>query len=243
MTSIVELFPKCRKLAYDARQQLSMVQQQQQQQQQYYNGSNSGRNNSTISPSDVMMILNELNFQLQYMESTLLPKEIPQQRMIWSRKIKELQQESQLLLQQCHTTTTTAVTTMKTGSTTTSTTTTASSYSNERDELLNVRQRRRQQHPSNESDLQNLSKESDSIQNSHSLIVDIISSGEASYQELKSQRRRMNTMTSILYNISDTIGLSQFTIQIIERRDITDAYYVIGGMIITLIVLYVTWFM
>jgi hypothetical protein len=37
--------------------------------------------------------------------------------------------------------------------------------------------------------------------------------------------------------------LSRLTMQIIERRDITDAYYVLAGMIITCIVLYVTWFL
>ena len=238
MTSIVELFPKCRKLAYDARQQLAMLQQQQPS--PSVGGSSGNRN----SPSDVIMVLNELNFQLEYMESTLLQKEIPQQRLIWSRKIKELQQESQLLLQQCHTATMTHRnhnnhqndgSSMNHNNNHT--------YSNDRDELLNLRQRRRQRPPTTENDLHNLSKESDSIQNSHGMIVDIISSGEASYQELKSQRRRMNSMSSVLSNISDTIGLSKLTMQIIERRDITDAYYVIGGMIITLIVLYVTWFM
>jgi golgi SNAP receptor complex member 2 len=231
MTSIVELFPKCRKLAYDARQQLAMLQQQQ-------HGSK-----GSSSPSDVIMILNELNFQLQYMESTLLQKEIPQQRMIWSRKIKELQQESQLLLQQCHTAATSTNRNTNDIHQYSSMNNNHNSYSTDRDELLNLRQRRRQRQQTSESDIHNLSKESDSIQNSHSMIVDIISSGEASYQELKSQRRRMNSMSSILSNISDTIGLSKLTIQIIERRDITDAYYVIGGMIITLIVLYITWFM
>lgn len=234
MTSIVELFPKCRKLAYDARQQLAMLQQQQ------HGGSKGGS-----SPSDVIMILNELNFQLQYMESTLLQKEIPRQRMIWSRKIKELQQESQLLQQQCHTaaTSTNRNNNQNDINQYSSMNNNHNSYSTDRDELLNLRQRRRQRQQTSESDIHNLSKESDSIQNSHSMIVDIISSGEASYQELKSQRRRMNSMSSILSNISDTIGLSKLTIQIIERRDITDAYYVIGGMIITLIVLYITWFM
>jgi golgi SNAP receptor complex member 2 len=226
MTSIVELFPKCRKLAYDARQQLAMLQQQQQQQ----TGSS---HHHTISRTDVMMIINELNNQLQYMESSLLQKEIPQQRMIWQRKIYELQQESQLLLQQCNTIPNFS------GATSNSNT-----YQSNRDELLNLRQRRtQQQRQSNEGDLHNLSLESKSIQQSQNMISEIIQSGEQSYHELKLQRKRMNTVSSMLYTISDTIGLSKMTMQIIERRDVTDLYYVIGGMIITLIVLYITWFM
>ena len=230
MTSIVELFPKCRKLAYDARQQLAVLQQQ---------------GSGCSSSSDVMMTLNELNFQLQYMEGTLIQKEIPQQRMIWSRKIQELQQEAQVLQQQCH-----QLTSVNhhnySGIPTNADHNYGTTTRTDREELLNLRQRRRQQQQqphSTENDLQNLTRESDSIQSSHTMLVDIISSGELSYQELKAQRQRLTSMSSVLMQISETIGLSQFTMQIIERRDITDLYYVIGGMIITLIVLYVTWFM
>ena len=149
-----------------------------------------------------------------------------------------------MLLQQCHTAANSTQRNHNNSSQYSSTkNNNNNSYSTDRNELLNLRQRRRERQQTSESDLHQLSKESDSIQNSRAMIVDIISGGEASYQELKSQRRRMNSMSSVLSNISDTIGLSKLTIQIIERRDITDAYYVVGGMIITLIVLYITWFM
>ena len=58
MTSIVELFPKSRKLAYDVRQRLSQVQ------------------NKIISPSELQISLDELNRQLDMLES-LVHRDLP----------------------------------------------------------------------------------------------------------------------------------------------------------------------
>ena len=69
MTSIVELFPKSRKLAYDTKQQLSQVQ------------------NGLLCPSELFISLDELNRQLDLLEN-LLNKELPAQREIWNRKIE-----------------------------------------------------------------------------------------------------------------------------------------------------------
>ena len=38
------------------------------------------------------------------------------------------------------------------------------------------------------------------------------------------------------------MGLSNATMRIIERRDVTDAYLVFAGMVVTLIVIYICWF-
>ena len=201
MTSIHELFPKCRKLAYDARQAFQQRRS-----------------------DDVFMILEELNVQLQCME-TLLTKEIPSQRMIWQRKISELRQESQLLYQQQQQ----------------SLPSRKPTYASQREELLQLRQRR--SNAATENDLQNLSKESQSIHSSQNMVLDILQSGEASYHELRQQRKQLSTIGSVMSTIDSTLGLSKTTMQIIERRDITDAYYVLAGMILTCIVLYVTWFL
>jgi golgi SNAP receptor complex member 2 len=202
MTSIHELFPKCRKLAYDARQALQQPQTQ----------------------DHVVLLLEELNMQLQCME-TLVTKEIPSQRLIWQRKISELRQEAQLLQQQqrppSH----------------------KSTYASQRDELMQLRQRRAHPNHATEGDVQNLSKESQSIHSSHTMVLDILQSGEASYHELRQQRQQLSALSSLLSTIDSRLGLSRMTMQIIERRDITDAYYVLAGMIITCIVLYVTWFL
>ena len=78
MTSIVELFPKCRKLAYDARQQLSQVE------------------NGVLGPSELYLVLDELSMQLDIMD-TLVQRETPAQREVWKRKIMELREDSRSL--------------------------------------------------------------------------------------------------------------------------------------------------
>lgn len=81
MTSIVELFPKSRKLAYDIRQQLSQVQ------------------NNLISSSDLFVSLDELQRQLDLLEE-LLGREVPSQREIWRRKIMELREDASSIRKQ-----------------------------------------------------------------------------------------------------------------------------------------------
>mmetsp|Transcript_11823 Transcript_11823/g.28981 ORF Transcript_11823/g.28981 Transcript_11823/m.28981 type:complete len:211 (+) Transcript_11823:161-793(+) len=81
MTSIVELFPKSRKLAYDSRQQLSQVQ------------------NGLICPSELFLSLDELSRQLDMMEN-LAQRETPAQREIWRRKILELREDASSLRRQ-----------------------------------------------------------------------------------------------------------------------------------------------
>mmetsp|Transcript_28281 Transcript_28281/g.51548 ORF Transcript_28281/g.51548 Transcript_28281/m.51548 type:complete len:211 (-) Transcript_28281:386-1018(-) len=81
MTSIVELFPKSRKLAYDSRQQLSQVQ------------------NSVLHPSELFLSLDELSNQLDLMES-LSQRETPSQREMWKRKILELREDGRSIRRQ-----------------------------------------------------------------------------------------------------------------------------------------------
>mmetsp|Transcript_25868 Transcript_25868/g.53996 ORF Transcript_25868/g.53996 Transcript_25868/m.53996 type:complete len:211 (+) Transcript_25868:70-702(+) len=81
MTSIVELFPKSRKLAYDSRQQLSQVQ------------------NSLLHPSELFLSLDELSNQLDLMES-LSQRETPVQREMWKRKILELREDGRSIRRQ-----------------------------------------------------------------------------------------------------------------------------------------------
>mmetsp|Transcript_350 Transcript_350/g.488 ORF Transcript_350/g.488 Transcript_350/m.488 type:complete len:213 (+) Transcript_350:166-804(+) len=75
MTSIVELFPKSRKLGYDLHQQLSQVQ------------------NDIISASVLSITIDELKHQLDILDQ-LLYRETPAQREIWRRKILELREEA-----------------------------------------------------------------------------------------------------------------------------------------------------
>lgn len=231
MTSIVELFPKCRKLAYDARQQLAVTQQQQP---TAAGGTPSG------SVSELFMVLEELNRQLDCMDELVL-RETPTQRTVWKRKIAELRQESATLQQQ-------GSTLRSINSSYYNTTASAgggmgysasnNNYRAEREELM-LRRRRRL---NDEGEMQTLAAESQSLEQSHTMVIDILQTGEASYLELKEQRQRLRGVTKILADMGNSLGLSQITMRIIERRDITDAYFVAAGMLVTLIVIYFTWF-
>jgi golgi SNAP receptor complex member 2 len=215
MTSIGELFPKCRKLAYDARQQLAVTQQ-----------------GTTSSVSELYMVLEELNRQLDCMDELVL-RETPAQRTSWKRKIAELRQESATLQQQGAT-----VGTLRSNSSSAYHHGGGSNYHAEREELMLRRRKRLNE----EGEIQNLAAESQSLEQSNTMVLDILQTGEASYQELKEQRQRLRGVTRVLADIGNSLGLSQSTMRIIERRDITDAYFVAAGMIVTLLVLYFTWF-
>jgi Golgi SNAP receptor complex protein 2 len=206
MTSIGELFPKCRKLAYDARQQLAVVQQGQ------------------LSVSELYLVLEELNRQLDTMDELAL-RETPAQRTVWKAKISELRQESASLQQQ--------------GTMCGYTNTPRTMYQSQREELM---LRRRKRRDDDEGEMQNFAAEAQSLDQSNFMVNDIIRSGEASLNNLMEQRQRLRGVTRVLADIGDRLGLSQATMRIIERRDITDAYLVAAGMVVTIIVIYFTWF-
>jgi Golgi SNAP receptor complex protein 2 len=206
MTSIVELFPKCRKLAYDARQQLAQAQ-----------------NGTVSSVSELYMVLEELNRQLDCMDD-LVNRETPGQRDVWKRKITELRQECVTLQQSGRSVEYSRQ---------------HNSYQNEREELMLRRRKRRQ---GDNSDLANYADESQSLQQSNNMVGDIIASGQASLTGLVEQRQRLRGVKRVLVDIGSRLGLSQSTMRIIERRDITDAYLVAAGMVITCIVIYFVWF-
>jgi golgi SNAP receptor complex member 2 len=204
MTSIAELFPKCRKLAYDARQQLAQIQANQ------------------AAPSELFIVLEELHRQLDTMEQ-LIFKEASTQRQVWKRKIAELRHECASLQEQGNVYQRTH----------------QSMYQRERHELL--RRRNVTQHE-NQGDLQNLSEESRSLEQSTSMVFGLIAQGEASLGGLVDQRHRLRGVKGVLGEIGNRLGLSQATMRIIERRDITDAYLVAAGMVVTCLVIYFVWF-
>jgi golgi SNAP receptor complex member 2 len=204
MTSIVELFPKCRKLAYDARQQVAQVQL------------------GHMSVSDLQVVLEELQRQLTLMQD-LVYKETPAQREVWQRKIQELQQDHANIQRQGREAAFNK----------------ANVYQKERDDLL---RRRRNQNKGDETDLQNLAGESRSLESSHNMVLSLIDQGQTSLSGLFEQRQRLRGVKRVLVNIGNTLGLSQSTMRIIERRDVTDAYLVAAGMVVTLIVIYFVWF-
>ena len=210
MTSIAELFPKCRKLAYDSRQQLAQVQ-----------------NGACLSPSELFLSLDELSNQLDMMNQLVL-RETPAQREVWKRKIQELREEATQIRRQGEQYDRIVNTNVR--------------HRKERDELLTRRRQRTNQYNNqNEQDMANLADEGQSWQRSHVMVNDLIVNGEASLNTLQDQRRTMSGVMGYLGQIGDRLDISNSTMRIIERRDITDAYFVLGGCIITCIVIYFVW--
>mmetsp|Transcript_4373 Transcript_4373/g.6803 ORF Transcript_4373/g.6803 Transcript_4373/m.6803 type:complete len:212 (-) Transcript_4373:938-1573(-) len=202
MTSIVELFPKCRKLAYDARQQLAQVQ------------------NGVLPAPDLYISVDELMHQLDVMDQLVL-RETPNQRQVWKRKILELREECLSLKRQGQHYDRLVNANVR--------------QEKERNELL---RRRRKTPTNNESDLQNLAEEAQSLHQSHLLVDDLLNTGQASLAGLVDQRSRLRGVRRMVVDIGNRLGLTNTTMRIIERRDITDAYLVFAGMIITCIVIY-----
>ena len=207
MTSINELFPKCGKLAYDARQQLSAVQ------------------TGSMTAADLLMVLDELDRQLDLMQELVL-HETPAQREKWKRKITELRQESSTLRQQ--------------GQASDQYRRRTTAYQAEREELLR-RRRGRGGGGAEESDMQNLAQEQQSLDQGMVMVNSLIGQGEANLSELVSQRQRLRGVRGLLSSIDNRLGVTQSTMRIIERRDITDAYLVAAGMVVTCLVFYVVW--
>mmetsp|Transcript_29411 Transcript_29411/g.41342 ORF Transcript_29411/g.41342 Transcript_29411/m.41342 type:complete len:214 (+) Transcript_29411:103-744(+) len=210
MTSIVELFPKCRKLAYDSRQQLSQVQ------------------NGVLYASELFLSLDELSRQLDIMDQLVL-RETPAQREVWKRKILELQEDARSIRRQAEHFDRMVNSNLR--------------QQRERDELLSRRRRPQSQNKTAEEwDLNNLAEESQSLSQSQNMVGDLINSGQASLSSLVEQRGRLRGVKGTLMNISNKLGLTNSTMRIIERRDITDAYLVFAGMVLTCIVIYFCYF-
>jgi len=208
MASIVELFPKCRKLAYDVRQQLAQVQ------------------NGVLQASELFLSLDELSRQLELMNQ-LVMRERPAQREVWKRKIQEIRVVADGVRRQGEHYDRMVNTNVR--------------QQKERDELLSRRRQRKEFSSSGERDMSNLADEAQSWNQSQYMVNDLIANGEASLNNLVEQRQRMTGVSKFLGQIDDRLGISNSTMKIIERRDITDAYLVAACSVVTLIVIYFTW--
>jgi Golgi SNAP receptor complex protein 2 len=109
----------------------------------------------------------------------------------------------------------------------------------ERNELLT---RRKNRAAGAESDYQNYAQEAQSLDQSQLMVGDLLSTGEASLTGLVQQRQQMRGIKRRVFDMGNKLGISNSTMRIIERRDITDAYLVFGGMVVTCIVIYFCWF-
>ena len=89
--------------------------------------------------------------------------------------------------------------------------------------------------------MQDLSKESNSLLSSQNMVGEIIHTGRAQLSELVEQRKRMTGIKRVVFEIGNKLGLTNQTMKIIQQRDATDGYFVLGGMVLTCFVIYVVW--
>lgn len=153
----------------------------------------------------------------------LVLRETPAQRQVWKRKILELREDAAAIQRQGEHYDRMVNANVR--------------HQKERDELLTRRKSR-----TAENDMQNLAEEAQSLGQSQMMVGDLLSSGEASLTGLVEQRQRMRGVKKMVVNIGNKLGISNSTMRIIERRDITDAYMVFAGMVVTCIVIYFCWF-
>ncbi|ETK84234.1 hypothetical protein F441_10982 [Phytophthora nicotianae CJ01A1] len=81
-------------------------------------------------------------------------------------------------------------------------------------------------------------QESESLQRSSQMVSDLTSLSQSILGDLGEQRNRMKNVRTKLLDIANRLGLSSSLLRVIERRDTVDFWIVIGGMIFTLVFLY-----
>lgn len=206
-------------MAYDARQQLAQVQ-----------------NGVLSSPTVVHDSLDELSHQLDLMQQHLVHRETPAQRVVWNRKILELRNDMQSIRHQVERYDQQRNSNLR--------------QLRDREELLTRRRgggRNGSSTNNNSSnkehqDLMYLADEAQSLQQSSLMVDDLLSTGQASLQGLSDQRSRLRGVRKVVSDMANRLGLTNTTMRIIERRDITDAYLVFAGMVMTCLVIYFCYF-
>lgn len=67
----------------------------------------------------------------------------------------------------------------------------------------------------------------------------MIRSGSSILENMRDQRQTLKGAHKRMMDIANTLGLSNTTMRLIERRAIEDKYILIGGMVVTVIVIVV----
>ena len=172
------------------------------------------------------MSLDALSSQLQIMED-LVMRETPTQRQVWKRKIQELREDAHAIRQHGEYYDRKINTNVR--------------HQKERDELLSRRRLRKDYSSAEERDMSNLADEAKAWQQSHYMVNDLLANGEASLNHLVRQKQQLRSVTRFLGQISDSLGISNATMKIIERRDVTDGYFVLAGCLMTCVTIYFVW--
>jgi Golgi SNAP receptor complex protein 2 len=77
--------------------------------------------------------------------------------------------------------------------------------------------------------------ENTSLRNSTSMVNEYLASGQATLSELQSQRERLKSAQTKVLDVLNLLGVSNSIMRAIERREWTDKWIVMCGMVVTLI--------
>lgn len=103
----------------------------------------------------------------------------------------------------------------------------------EREQLLN----RRFGHDHTAINVDYLAQEQVSLQNSHRNVDEMLHTGSSMLETLRYNRETLKGAHRRIIDLANTLGLSNATISLIERRVSQDKYILFGGMFVTLAVI------
>lgn len=75
------------------------------------------------------------------------------------------------------------------------------------------------------------------MNNAHRGVDDMISTGSSVLESLRNQRELLKGARNKMVSIGSTLGLSDHTMRLIERRMHEDKYVMLAGMLVTLVVI------
>ncbi|KAF4318302.1 hypothetical protein BBO99_00005103 [Phytophthora kernoviae] len=208
--SLDSLYPQARKLQFELKMQMSYLD----------SGRTGGRTDSELQAEarGNLSLLEQLLWQL---DSLVQTNTKPAERDTWTKKLQQLRSETHTL-----------------GSTLEQHIYSANRRAVEARERETLMSRRNGAFDSGNGAMY-AAQESESLQRSSQMVSDLTSLSQSILGDLGEQRNRMKNVRTKLLDIANRLGLSSSLLRVIERRDTVDFWIVIGGMIFTLLFLYV----
>ena len=175
----------------------------------------SGRDTSNELQSQISMHLNTLGREIQAL-SDMLHSVGASERPLWRRRIQQLEEESQSQRRELGKFTSQAAAKQR--------------HEEERQELLH-----RRTHGGDLSiNIDAIARESRQLNESHSQIDDLLANAGAVRQALGQQGAAIKGIQKKMLSMLSTLGLSNNTLRMIERRLLGDQVILYGGMLATL---------
>ncbi|KAK1942365.1 Serine/threonine-protein kinase PRP4 [Phytophthora citrophthora] len=204
------LYPQARKLQFELKMQMSYLD----------SGRTGGRTDAELQ-GEARSNLSTLEQLLWQLDSLVQTSSKPAERDTWTKKLQQLRSETHAL-----------------GSTLEQHIYSVNRRAVEARERESLMSRRNGGFDSGNGAMY-AAQESESLQRSSQMVSDLTSLSQSILGDLGEQRNRMKNVRTKLLDIANRLGLSSSLLRVIERRDTVDFWIVIGGMIFTLLFLYI----